>query len=96
MKRLLEDDVPAKYYRLSNEWMPKLLREIFGEFFFTFEASREKGLVKWNCYGEDLRAISMVKAPPHDDVKSSILGNKWDFYLIMLCLVALAYDYSRI
>ena len=37
---------------------------------------REKGLVKWNCGEDHLRAISMVKAPPHDDVKSSILGNK--------------------
>ena len=74
----------------------EITRNFFCEMFDLF-IWREKGLVKWNCGEDHLRAISMVKAPPHDDVKSSILGNKWDFYLIMLCLVvALAYDYSRI
>ena len=53
----------------------EITRNFFREMFDLF-ILREKGLVKWNCGEDHLRAISMVKAPPHDDVKSSILGNK--------------------
>ena len=53
----------------------EIIRNFSREMFDLF-ILREKGLVKWNCGEDHLRAISMVKAPPHDDVKSSILGNK--------------------